>query len=97
VLFVLTTLAVIGRFASRIHFRRRHNQRLRPGADDCFLLGSFLCLAVAVALQLRYIDQLYMTQALSFGSNSDARMPATPSNGCSRGARWSPCAPCCTP
>jgi hypothetical protein len=74
VLYFLTCLAVMGRFASRIHFLRRHRQRLRFGADDGFLVFSFICLTVDMALQLRYIDMLYFSEALALGMK-DLYMP----------------------
>jgi hypothetical protein len=74
VLFFLTSAAVLGRFASRIHFLRRRNQRLRFGADDGFLLFSFVCMTVGMALQLRYTEQLYLSQALAIG-NRDFPIP----------------------
>ncbi len=56
-----------GRFVIRLRLQRKRKQRLNFGADDGFLLFGFICLAVATSIKLRYIDQLFLAEALSFG------------------------------
>jgi hypothetical protein len=66
ILLVLTSIAVFGRFFINVHIHRHHQRRLRFGADDGFLALGFVCVAVVTAVKLRFLDHIFLSEALTF-------------------------------
>ncbi len=61
-LFVITLLFVAGRFAIRIGLQRHLS------IDDGFLAFGVVCLISAMIVLFQFIDQMYLAEALLFGS-----------------------------